>query len=258
MECKLKVLIADNSTELGQLSSKVLTSYGMEVSLCDKDGKVVLEKIKSQKPDVVLADVFMPNLDILGVISGIKESNIKNVPLVMAMSSYDNPNLEREALEAGAAYYFIKPFDINTLAERIIKLSGWKNETRPVVIKNNIVTDTELEYMITEILHQIGVPAHIKGYHYLRESIILSVKDREIINSVTKILYPSVAKKYQTTSSRVERAIRHAIEVAWDRGDIDVLNSYFGYTINNDRGKPTNSEFIAMIADKLRLRMKAS
>ena len=112
--------------------------------------------------------------------------------------------------------------------------------------------------MITEILHQIGVPAHIKGYHYLRESIILSVKDREIINSVTKILYPSVAKKYQTTSSRVERAIRHAIEVAWDRGDIDVLNSYFGYTINNDRGKPTNSEFIAMIADKLRLRMKAS
>ena len=258
MECKLKVLIADNSTELGQLSAKVLTSYGMEVVLCDKDGKEVLEKIKALKPDVVLADVFMPNLDILGVISGINESNIKKPPMVMAMSSYDNPNLEREALEAGAAYYFIKPFDINTMAERIIKLSGWKSDSRPMVIKNNTVTDTELEYMITEILHQIGVPAHIKGYHYLRESIILSVKDKEIINSVTKILYPTVAKKYQTTSSRVERAIRHAIEVAWDRGDIDVLNSYFGYTINNDRGKPTNSEFIAMIADKLRLRMKAS
>ena len=142
------------------------------------------------------------------------------------------------------------------MAERIIQLSGWKNEKAPLVVKNNIVTDPELELMITEIIHQIGVPAHIKGYHYLREAIILSVKNSEIVNSVTKLLYPTVAKTYGTTASRVERAIRHAIEVAWDRGDLDVLNSYFGYTIQNDRGKPTNSEFIAMISDKLRLKLK--
>ena len=140
-------------------------------------------------------------------------------------------------------------------AERIIQLSGWKNTASPVV-KDNVVCDSDLELMVTEIIHQIGVPAHIKGYQYLREAIILSVKDIEMINSVTKQLYPTVAKKNQTTSSRVERAIRHAIEVAWDRGDIDVLNSYFGFTIHNARGKPTNSEFIAMIADKLRLRLK--
>ena len=137
-------------------------------------------------------------------------------------------------------------------------MSGWKNETAPVVVKNNCISDQELELMVTEIIHQIGVPAHIKGYHYLREAILLSVKNSEIINSVTKLLYPTVAKNHSTTSSRVERAIRHAIEVAWDRGDIDVLNSYFGYTIQNERGKPTNSEFIAMISDKLRLKLKIS
>ena len=178
--------------------------------------------------------------------------------MIMAMSSFDNPRLEKETLNAGASYYFLKPFDINAMAERIIRLSGWRNEISPVVVKDNVVTDPELELMVTEIIHQIGVPAHIKGYHYLREAIILSVKNSEIINSVTKLLYPTVAKNHGTTSSRVERAIRHAIEVAWDRGDIDVLNSYFGYTIQNDRGKPTNSEFIAMISDKLRLRLKIS
>ena len=144
------------------------------------------------------------------------------------------------------------------MAERIIQLSGWKSQKTPIVVKDNVVTDSQLELMITDIIHQIGVPAHIKGYHYLREAIILSVKNSDIINSVTKLLYPTVAKNHSTTASRVERAIRHAIEVAWDRGDIDVLNSYFGYTIQNERGKPTNSEFIAMISDKLRLKLKIS
>ena len=221
-------------------------------------GTQLLEKIKSEKPDVVLADIFMQNLDILGVLDAIHKTDAASRPMVMAMSSFDNPRLEKETLEAGASYYFLKPFDINTMAERIIRLSGWRNEISPVVVKDNVVTDPELELMVTEIIHQIGVPAHIKGYHYLREAIILSVKNSEIINSVTKLLYPTVAKHHGTTSSRVERAIRHAIEVAWDRGDIDVLNSYFGYTIQNDRGKPTNSEFIAMISDKLRLRLKIS
>lgn len=258
MEKKLKIIVADDSTELGQSCAKALKSYGMDVILCEKDGQKVLAKAKGEKPDVILADVFMPNLDILGVLNGLSEMSNKDRPMVMVMSSFDNQRLEKETLDAGACYYFLKPFDINTMAERIIQLSGWKNEISPVVVRDNVVTDPELELMVTEIIHQIGVPAHIKGYHYLREAIILSIKNGEIINSVTKLLYPTVAKSYETTSSRVERAIRHAIEVAWDRGDIDVLNSYFGYTIQNDRGKPTNSEFIAMISDKLRLKLKIS
>lgn len=256
MEKKLKIVVADDSTELGQSCAKALRGYGMDVSLCEKDGLSVVEKVRSSHPDVVLADVFMPNLDILGVLENLKDMDEKEKPMVMAMSSFDNPRLEKETLDAGASYYFLKPFDVNTMAERIIRLSGWRNEISPVVVRDNIVTDPELEMMVTDIIHQIGVPAHIKGYHYLRESIVLSVKNSDIINSVTKTLYPTVAKKHSTTSSRVERAIRHAIEVAWDRGDLDVLNSYFGYTIQNERGKPTNSEFIAMISDKLRLRLK--
>ncbi len=255
---KLKIMIAEDGTELGKSCEKALAGYGMEVAMCEKDGALLLKRIKAEKPDVVLADIFMQNLDILGVLDGIKKMDGKERPMVMVMSSFDNSRLEKETLNAGASYYFLKPFDINTMAERIIRLSGWKNEISPIVVKDNVVTDPELELMVTEIIHQIGVPAHIKGYHYLREAIILSVKNSEIINSVTKLLYPTVAKNHGTTSSRVERAIRHAIEVAWDRGDIDVLNSYFGYTIQNDRGKPTNSEFIAMISDKLRLRLKIS
>ncbi len=256
MEKKLKIVIADNTKDFGENCAKVFTAYGMNVSLCEKDGRKVLSKVKSEKPDILLADVFMPNIDILGVLDGIKDMDQKDKPLVMAMSGFDNERLECQMLSAGATYYFLKPFDINAVAERIIQLSGWKNEKSPLILKTNTLTDPELEVMVTDIIHQIGVPAHIKGYHYLREAIILSIKNSEIVNSVTKLLYPTVAKTYSTTASRVERAIRHAIEVAWDRGDIDVLNSYFGYTIQNDRGKPTNSEFIAMISDKLRLKLK--
>ncbi len=258
MEKQLKIVVADDSSELGENCAKTFKAYGMRVSLCAKDGAKLLDMVKTEMPDIVLADVFMPNLDILGVMKGIKASNIKNKPMVIAMSAFDNGRLEKELIDAGVEYYFLKPFDINTVAERIIQLSGWKNEKSPLVVRDNVVTDTQLEMMITDIIHQIGVPAHIKGYHYLREAIILSIKNSDIINSVTKLLYPTVAKKHSTTASRVERAIRHAIEVAWDRGDIDVLNSYFGYTIQNERGKPTNSEFIAMISDKLRLKLKIS
>lgn len=258
MENQLKIVVADNSSELGESCAKTFKAYGMRVELCEKDGLKVLAKIKSEKPDIVLADVFMPNLDILGVINNLNEKGVKDRPMIMAMSAFDNQRLEKELIEAGTDYYFLKPFDVNTMAQRIIQLSGWKNNKSPLVVKDNVVTDSQLEVMITDIIHQIGVPAHIKGYHYLREAIILSIKNSDIINSVTKLLYPTVAKKHGTTASRVERAIRHAIEVAWDRGDIDVLNSYFGYTIQNERGKPTNSEFIAMISDKLRLKLKIS
>lgn len=253
---KTKILVADKSTELGNSLSKVLSGKGMEVTLCEKDGFKLLDNISRIKPDVVVADVFMPNLDIIGVLDNIKNSDIRQKPFVAAMSSFDNPKLEKETLEAGADFYFIKPFDINSFAERIVHFAA--NSSKEQNDNNDAVSKHDLELMVTEIMHQIGVPAHIKGYHYLREAIILSITNTEVINSVTKILYPTVAKKHNTTSSRVERAIRHAIEVAWDRGDIDVLNSYFGFTIQNDRGKPTNSEFIAMISDKLRLRLKIS
>ena len=243
MDKKIKVLIADDSTEFGIGCANVLKSYGFEVILTAKDGSRVLKEVERAKPDVVLMDMFMPNIDSLGVMDNIKAMGLM-MPVVIIMSGYDNPRLEKEALSSGASYYLIKPFDFEILAERIVKLTS--NEQDFTVIHSfNNSKNNDLELMITEIIHQIGVPAHIKGYHYLREAITLAVNDADIINSVTKQLYPTVAKKYQTTSSRVERAIRHAIEVAWDRGDIDVLNSYFGYTIHNERGKPTNSEFIA-------------
>jgi len=160
--------------------------------------------------------------------------------------------MEREVIKAGAAFYILKPFEYSVLADRIEAFSKYVGETT----RTPAIAEVDLEVMVTEIIHQIGVPAHIKGYHYLRTAIIMSIEDTEMINSVTKRLYPAIAKQHATTSSRVERAIRHAIEVAWDRGDVDTLNSYFGYTIHNLRGKPTNSEFIAMISDKVRLNLK--
>ena len=259
MEKKIKVIIADESTEFGQNCARGLEAYGMDVILCTKNGLILIDKIKANLPDVVIADIFMPNLDVLGVLSNLKGMVLPKKPHVMAMSSFDNPRLEKEAMSAGVAYYFLKPVDIDTLAERIIQLCRWnvKSNASLPPESGNILNDSQLEIMVTEIIHQIGVPAHIKGYHYLREAIILTIKNNDSMNSVTKVLYPTVAKKHSTTASRVERAIRHAIEVAWDRGDVDVLNSYFGYTIQNDRGKPTNSEFIAMISDKLRLQLKS-
>lgn len=257
MEKKIKILIGDDTTEFSKACMNALKTYGIEVYTCKKDGNVLISDIKKIEPDVVLGDIFMPNTDMLGVLKAVKQTDLKVQPLIMVMSSFDNPTLEKELIENGAAYYFIKPFDIEVMVERIVLMTGLKKkniENLPVSVES----ERDLELMITEIIHQIGVPAHIKGYHYLRDAIILSVNDTEYINSITKLLYPTVAKMHGTTSSRVERAIRHAIEVAWDRGNVDVLDAYFGYTINNGRGKPTNSEFIAMIADKLRLRLKAS
>ena len=175
----------------------------------------------------------------------------------MVISGVDNQRFENEVLQAGADYYFLKPFDVQMLAERVAMMTSWQlSGGKMDVPASPHISDSELEVLVSDIMRQIGVPAHIKGYQYLREAIILSIHDTEMMNSVTKVLYPTVAKRFSTTSSRVERAIRHAIEVAWDRGDVDVLSSYFGYTIQNSRGKPTNSEFIAMISDKMRLQLK--
>lgn len=249
----LKVVLTGEGNEFGRNCANTLRTYGCEVQLVPKDGKSVISRLGNGDVDVIVIDAFMSNLDALGVINEIKDR--ENKPLVMVMSSSDNQRFEQEILSAGADYYFLKPFDIDILAQRITQLTGWSRNRSNTT---NVYDVKDLQVTVSEIMHQIGVPAHIKGYQYLREAIILSVNDNEMMSSVTKVLYPTVAKMYSTTASRVERAIRHAIEVAWDRGDVDVLSSYFGYTIQNTRGKPTNSEFIAMISDKLRLRMKIS
>ena len=253
MSRKINVLLADNSEYFAIPCANVMKAHGLDVTLTEKDGKAVLEALSRQQPDVLLMDLFLPRLDALGVLEGMKKMELTTRPQVMVMSGFDNPALEREIMTAGADYYFLKPFDAGAMSQRILTLCGEHTDPpagRPV--------SRNLEMQVTEIIHQIGVPAHIKGYQYLRDAILMAIEDGEIINAVTKRLYPAVAKRHGTTSSRVERAIRHAIEVAWDRGDVDTLTAYFGYTIHNERGKPTNSEFIAMIADKFRLQLKIS
>ena len=255
MEKKIKVLIAEEANEFMTESSELFEEKGFDAQFCEKNGHRLLENMDAFCPDVVLMDMFMSGLDGVGVMRTVKESNRAGKPIFVIVSSFDSAMLEKEALRAGAAYYVIKPFDVTELLERISNLMSYCHADSSLNSASGeiISVDNDLEITVTEILHQIGVPAHIKGYHYLRDSITMCVRQPEIINAVTKELYPTVAKKHETTSSRVERAIRHAIEVAWDRGDVDVLNSYFGYTIHNGRGKPTNSEFIAMISDRLRL-----
>ncbi len=250
-----KVLIVEG----GESCSKcvpLLKDYGFDPIMAPRDGLMVVKMIGEIHPQIVLMDVFMPYLDALGVIKAVKEMALHEEPRFMVVSTFNSPRLQQELMDAGVCYCFLLPLDEHIMAERIAQLAG--NTRTELAPKSGLMAadPADLEMMVTEIIHQIGVPAHIKGYHYVRESIILTVKTPEMINSVTKLLYPTVAKKFGTTASRVERAIRHAIEVAWDRGDVDTLNSYFGYTIHNGRGKPTNSEFVAMIADKLRLRLR--
>ena len=251
MEKRIKILLADSEGESGRNYSQMLKSEGFEVEVAEKDGKKVSERFLKTKPDVLIIDAFMKNSDALGVLKSISEN--RGDSIVIVTSAVDNQNFEKELMTAGADYYFPKPFDINMMIQRIKQLVAWNTQG---AVPDSSAND--LKMVVSDIMHQIGVPAHIKGYQYLREAILLSVDDSEMVSSVTKLLYPTVAKKFKTTSSRVERAIRHAIEVAWDRGDVDVLSSYFGYTIQSERGKPTNSEFIAMISDKLRLSMKIS
>lgn len=250
---QLKLLIAEDFEKVNGEIVSAFEKQGFSVNFVEKNGTKLVEEILRISPNAVIMDLFMPNVDAIGVMKSVKEkSNFE--PVFVILSNFDNTVLEKEVMMSGAAYFALKPFDPKSLSERILSIiSDSKNLS---LIKEKSSDDLSIECKVTDILHQIGVPAHIKGYHYLRESIIMAVSNPDIINAVTKQLYPSVAKHFNTTSSRVERAIRHAIEVAWDRGDVEILNSYFGYTIHNSRGKPTNSEFIAMISDRLRLQMK--
>lgn len=254
----IKLLMTHDSSDRTTETKNALKIHNIETSFCSKDGEELITSICNYLPDVVMMDLFMTRVDAIGVMRTIKQKELSKTPMFIIYSTFDSPVLQREVMSSGATYFVLKPFNIDELAQNIVRLHKHSNVTESGSIIANSLDSFSIEVKVTEILHQIGVPAHIKGYHYLRDSIIMSVEKPEIINAVTKQLYPSVAKKYSTTSSRVERAIRHAIEVAWDRGDVEVLNSYFGYTIQGSRGKPTNSEFIAMISDKLRLQLKSA
>lgn len=265
---KINVLIADDNKEFCNiLNDYLLNQRDMVVVGVAKDGLEALDMIEAKKPDLVILDIIMPHLDGLGVLEKLNLSEPDDKPRVIVLSAVGQERITQRSIALGADYYVVKPFDMDVFVKRIRDMFNNNvvtNENKksvevysePIVQKVTENKPVDLETEITSIIHEIGVPAHIKGYMYLREAISMVVNNVELLSAVTKELYPSIAKKYNTTASRVERAIRHAIEVAWSRGQIDTINKLFGYTINNGKGKPTNSEFIAMIADKLRLKNK--
>lgn len=272
MSEKIKVLVSDDNQDF----AKTLVNYlskdeDLEVVGIARDGQEAYVKIVENKPDIALLDIIMPHLDGLGVLEKLNSSNLEKKPMCIILSAVGQDKITQKAIELGAQYYIVKPFDINILVKRIKELKYYKptpsaSNVISREIKNqyidispeNIKSQENLEALVTNVIHEVGVPAHIKGYQYLREAIIMVVSDIDMINQITKQLYPEIASKYHTTPSRVERAIRHAIEVAWGRGKQDVVERIFGYTVSASKGKPTNSEFIAMIADKLRLELKSA
>ena len=242
METKPKILLADNSEEFRLLLRRALEDTGEFQVVGDTgDGDTAWDLIQKTSPDVVVMDMILPGLDGMGLLQRIPKS-IRCIVL----SAFCSQDLVQDVMRMGAWYFIPKPAHMDSLLDRI----------RQAAQDSGTLSLPTLEAEVTAILHEVGVPAHIKGYQYVREAIILTVQNMDVINAVTKVLYPEVAKRFHTTPSRVERAIRHAIEVAWDRGDLETLQGYFGYTVNSAKGKPTNSEFIAMIADRIRLRRR--
>jgi two-component system response regulator (stage 0 sporulation protein A) len=263
METKTRILTADANSDFSKLLSEFISGeHDMELVGTASDGAEALRKITELKPDIVVLDLVLPKLDGLEVLQRLRETGCS--PHVIVLSGFINNKVVSQCSTLGADFFIPKPCEPPVLLSRIRQLSSKGSAMVPAggfdFRNSNSQTarnsDENLEAVVTDVIHEIGVPAHIKGYQYLREAIILTIKDMDMINAVTKVLYPEVAKKFNTTPSRVERAIRHAIEVAWDRGDIETLQKFFGYTVSNIKGKPTNSEFIAMIADCLSLRRK--
>ncbi len=261
---KVSVAIADDNEVMLQLLDDIISSdEELSVVGIAKDGEEAYNVIKTKEPDVVLLDIIMPKLDGLGVLDRVKkDKTIKKIPTFIMVSAIGQEKITEDAFNLGADYYLMKPFDNEMIINRIKHVKRNMDNKNCEIRKVNAYEKAEdykernLESDVTEIIHEIGVPAHIKGYQYLRDAIVMSVADMDMLNSITKILYPTIAKKYQTTPSRVERAIRHAIEVAWSRGKMDTIDEMFGYTIHNGKGKPTNSEFIALITDRIRLEYK--
>jgi len=259
---KIKILIADDNRDFCDILNEYLsTQEDFEVVGIAKDGLEAVEYISKKLPDVLILDIIMPHLDGLGVMERINSMVLEKYPRVIVLSAVGQDKITQRAIELGADYYVVKPFDFEIFMKRLRQISGIntiepkskKYIDIPKETTMGIDNGVSMEAKITNIIHEIGVPAHIKGYLYLREAISMVIDDVELLGAVTKELYPNIAKKYNTTPSRVERAIRHAIEVAWSRGKVETINSIFGYTVHTDKGKPTNSEFIAMVADKLRL-----
>lgn len=269
MSNKTKVMIVDDNKEFVKLLSMFINSQDdMEVVETLSDGQNAKSRIKEVQPDILLLDIIMPEKDGLGVLNDMADDGDVYVPLTIVMSAIGQEKITHKAISLGATYYVVKPFDMKALVERIRDLIDCSNEDKDSIntisyssydkSNDTIKPILSLEVRVTNMIHNVGVPAHIKGYQYIREAIILAVENEDIINSITKTLYPTLANTFSTTPSRVERAIRHAIEVAWNRGQIEMHDKIFGYTVNSNKGKPTNSEFIAMIADKLRLEDKAT
>ncbi len=263
---KIKVLLADDNKDFCDVVVSYLNKQeDISVVAVSHDGIDACNKIREYHPDIAIIDGIMPRLDGLGVLEKLSKATDITQPITIMLSAISQEKVIQKALDLGASYYIIKPFDMESLISRIRQLKYEKavpktgtNQGQTISSLQNQNSSYDLETKVTNILHEIGVPAHIRGYHYMREAIMMSVNDMDVLNYITKELYPSIAKKCNTTPSRVERAIRHAIEVAWNRGKVDAIDALFGYTVNNHKGKPTNSEFIALIADRLRLEQKAS
>ncbi len=247
---KISVMLADdNRTFCEQVKEFLLLQGDIDVLGVAYNGEMLLEMLDGHKPDTIVLDVVMPKVDGLGVLEAINQKPEHERPNVVVLSGLGQEEMMHKAIELGAKYYMMKPIDYNVLANRLRTLNT--ASSRPASGFAPLVRNLDIE--VTRVIQQMGVPAHVKGYQYLRDAIILVVEEMNLLGAVTKELYPLIAEKYNTTASRVERAIRHAIELAWDRGNVDLMTKFFGYTISMERGKPTNSEFIAMVADRLRI-----
>lgn len=259
---KLNVAVVDDNYVIREVLGEIINSDSeLDLIGTAQDGEEGYQLIKEKQPDIVLLDIIMPKMDGLSVMEKInQDATMEKRPEIIIVSAIGNESIAENAFALGANYYIMKPFEKQKIIERIKSIRktklAVKSECLPKEYEIAPEPERNLEEDVTNIIHEIGVPAHIKGYQYLRDAIIMVVNDIEMLNSITKILYPTIAKKHQTTPSRVERAIRHAIEVAWSRGKMDTIDELFGYTVHNEKGKPTNSEFIALIADKIRLEYK--
>ena len=256
---KIKICLVDDNRELVQMMEAYFDEQpDIEIIGIAYNGQTCLELLDEVYPDVLILDIIMPHIDGLAVLSKLRRQDRITYPNVIMLTAFGQEEVMKKAADMGASYFILKPFDLDNLAEQIRQIQGKPSNIQAVSRKTGVRKKKDLEASITNIIHEIGVPAHIKGYQYLREAITMVYHDIELLGSITKVLYPDIAKAFNTTASRVERAIRHAIEVAWSRGNIDSISSLFGYTVSISKAKPTNSEFIAMVADRLRLEHKAS